>query len=159
MWRSRPRQRWPPSFLPLMDRIQPPTHHHHRPHTLPSMFVRQCAAWVCAKRGMQKTRISLCILHTAYLARNSYQQLGAWSWESRSPYWMPWMDWICFVRNICYGLNGKEAMLAHCRGKQALKQEVAGGSTTPTWCRFSPNKYVAIYLLLDLLAVRGSFPV
>ena len=51
--------------------------------------------------------------------------------------------WIVFaVRNICYGLNGKEAMLAHCWGKQARNQEVAGGLTKPTWCRFLPHEYV-----------------
>ena len=33
--------------------------------------------------------------------------------------------------------------------QQARNQEVAGGSTTPTWCRFLPHEYVAIYMLLD----------
>ena len=47
--------------------------------------------------------------------------------------------------------------MAHCRGKQARNQEAAGGSTTPTWCRFSPHEYVAIYMLQDCLAIRGSF--
>ena len=50
--RSRPLQQWPPSFLPLMEHVWPPTHHHHQPHTLPSMFVRHCATQVCAKRWM-----------------------------------------------------------------------------------------------------------
>ena len=35
---------------------------------LPSMFVRHCAARVCAKQGMEKPRISLCLWHMAYLA-------------------------------------------------------------------------------------------
>ena len=43
-WRS-------PSFPQPMDRIEPPTHN-HRPHTLPSIFVRHCATRVYAKRGM-----------------------------------------------------------------------------------------------------------
>ena len=55
------------------------------------------------------------------------------------PYIMPWMDRICCTRNICYGLNGKKVILAHCRGKQARDQEVPGGLTTSTWCRFSPH--------------------
>ena len=38
--------------VPSMYRIQPPNRHCHRPHTLPSMFVRHCATRVCAKRGM-----------------------------------------------------------------------------------------------------------
>ena len=81
--------------------------------------------------------MSLCVLHTSYLAGNSYQQWCDWSWENRSPYLIPCMDCICCARNICYGLNGKEDMLARCRGKQSCNQEVAGGLTTPAWCRFS----------------------
>ena len=60
---------------------------------------------------------------------------------------MPWMDCICCVRNICYGLNGKEAMLAHCRGKQACNHEVAGGSTTPMMVQIFTPWEVAINLL------------
>ena len=40
---------------------------------------------------------------------------------------------ICCAGNISYRLNGKEVMLAHCGGKQAHYQEVAGGLTLSTW--------------------------
>ena len=79
--------------------------------------------------------------------------------RKQNPYLMLWMACICCARNICYRLNGKETMLARCQGKQAHNQEVTGGLTTLTWCRFSPHEYVVIYMLLEWLAITGFFPV
>ena len=77
------------------------------------------------------------------------------SWN-RSPYLMPWINCICCARNICYGLNGKEAMLAHCQGKQARNQEVTGGWTTSNWCRCSPHgRWRYTFYSISFMLLKG----
>ena len=130
---------------PTANSPPPPTTH----HALNVCEALRCPS-LCEARDVKDEDK---LVHMAYLAGKQLPAVMCLKLRNRSPYLMPWMDCICCARNICYGLNEKEVMLAHCWGKQDRNHEVAAGSTTSMRCKFSPHgrwRYTSYFIALML---------